>query len=127
MSYLKKYVKLTGVEIPKGYEVHHLDHDRNNNDIENLVAIPFHLHNEYHNIRNKVSNFIVDLHSVRGKIYNIDYHLENIKKFSKLRDDLYTYENIRDSQLYENGIDKIYSGKGIFNFKSIIKNGASRT
>ena len=30
------------------YDVHHIDHDRSNNDIENLLPVPPYLHKEYH-------------------------------------------------------------------------------
>ncbi len=35
-------------KLPKGFDVHHLDHNRENNDISNLVALPKELHKKYH-------------------------------------------------------------------------------
>lgn len=35
-------------EIPEGYDIHHLDHDHENNNISNLVCISSAKHNEYH-------------------------------------------------------------------------------
>lgn len=46
--YKKLYEKETGKEVPVGFEVHHIDEDKSNNDILNLVAIPKKLHKEYH-------------------------------------------------------------------------------
>ena len=37
-----------GENIAKGYEVHHIDHDKKNNNPSNLVPIPRDLHREYH-------------------------------------------------------------------------------
>lgn len=34
--------------VPKGYHIHHIDHDSNNNDIENLQLIEKHLHLSMH-------------------------------------------------------------------------------
>ena len=34
--------------VPEGYDVHHIDHDKTNNDIDNLVAMPKHEHRHYH-------------------------------------------------------------------------------
>lgn len=34
--------------LPKEMHVHHIDHNRENNSPENLVAIPFDLHGRYH-------------------------------------------------------------------------------
>ena len=34
--------------VPEGYDIHHIDHDKSNNDIENLVAIPESEHRKLH-------------------------------------------------------------------------------
>lgn len=44
------YAKLVKSEIPSGFDVHHIDLDANNNEIENLVAIPRDLHQTYHSL-----------------------------------------------------------------------------
>lgn len=36
-------------EIPEGYQIHHIDKDRSNNDISNLELIPFTEHAKLHN------------------------------------------------------------------------------
>lgn len=41
------YEKYRG-EIPEGYCIHHKDHNRENNDIDNLVCVPFEEHAKYH-------------------------------------------------------------------------------
>jgi hypothetical protein len=46
------YEEQTGEPIPQGFHVHHLDFDRSNNDIDNLVAIPAKLHGQYHAVLN---------------------------------------------------------------------------
>lgn len=35
-------------DIPKGYDVHHIDHDRSNNDISNLELLTMHEHRKQH-------------------------------------------------------------------------------
>ena len=35
-------------EVPKGYHIHHKDHDKNNNEIENLVLLSAHEHQKLH-------------------------------------------------------------------------------
>jgi len=47
MSYKKTYIKAYG-EIPQGYEVHHVDWDRANNDPSNLIALPKAIHKIIH-------------------------------------------------------------------------------
>ena len=41
------YEKYNG-PIPKGYEVHHIDHNKDNNEIENLILLTRKQHNELH-------------------------------------------------------------------------------
>lgn len=35
-------------EVPKGYHIHHKDHDKNNNEVENLVLLSAHEHQTLH-------------------------------------------------------------------------------
>lgn len=48
MDYRKFYQEVTGELIPKCFDVHHIDFNRENNSIENLVSIPKELHQAYH-------------------------------------------------------------------------------
>jgi len=47
-NYRKFYEQKTGKKIPKDFDIHHIDFNRENNDIMNLVAIPKKLHHNYH-------------------------------------------------------------------------------
>lgn len=47
--YRKYYEESVGTKIDKDYEIHHLDFNRHNNYIINLVALPKYLHRKYHN------------------------------------------------------------------------------
>ena len=35
-------------EVPKGYDIHHIDHDKSNNTLSNLVAMSRHNHISMH-------------------------------------------------------------------------------
>ena len=50
MNYRKFYQDELGVTIPKGFDIHHIDEDNQNNIIENLVALPRKLHQKYHEL-----------------------------------------------------------------------------
>lgn len=50
IDYRKKYEEETGFKVPKEFDIHHLDSNRENNDIRNLVAIPKKLHHVYHEL-----------------------------------------------------------------------------
>ena len=47
-NYRLKYKRYYGIEFDGGYDVHHIDFDRSNNDIDNLLLLPSELHQKYH-------------------------------------------------------------------------------
>tara|TARA_R110002050_G_scaffold267504_1_gene409202 strand:- start:86 stop:454 length:369 start_codon:yes stop_codon:yes gene_type:complete len=47
-DYRKLYTKETGKSIPNGYEIHHVDANRENNKMENLIALPINFHKTLH-------------------------------------------------------------------------------
>lgn len=47
-DYRKKYKRHYGIEFGSDYAIHHMDFNRSNNDIENLLLLPKELHNRYH-------------------------------------------------------------------------------
>lgn len=44
MNYRKIWEKYNNKKIPKGYDIHHIDGNRNNNDIKNLVCVSLQEH-----------------------------------------------------------------------------------
>lgn len=46
-NYRAEYERIYG-KIPEGFVIHHIDGNRNNNDISNLLMIPKKLHAKYH-------------------------------------------------------------------------------
>lgn len=49
-NYRKIYEKHYGFKVPHGFDIHHIDGKRSNNDISNLLMLPHDLHMKYHNI-----------------------------------------------------------------------------
>ena len=47
-NYRKKYQKHHNLELDSNTDVHHIDWNRKNNDIDNLIAIPKSLHVRIH-------------------------------------------------------------------------------
>lgn len=47
-DYNKFYKKYYNIEFDSEYVIHHIDENRENNDISNLILIPRNLHIEYH-------------------------------------------------------------------------------
>lgn len=57
MSYRSTYEKAIHKKIPKGYEIHHIDMNRNHNYIDNLVMLPKKLHQDYHRTLEHLTHF----------------------------------------------------------------------
>tara|TARA_R100001440_G_C2447793_1_gene107548 strand:- start:93 stop:509 length:417 start_codon:yes stop_codon:yes gene_type:complete len=49
LSYTKLYENHHNIKIPKGFEIHHIDANRNNNNIDNLIMLPKEFHRALHN------------------------------------------------------------------------------
>ncbi len=54
MDYRKFYKEEIGMDLT-GFDIHHIDFDRSNNDVDNLVALPTSLHRRYHYYHSIVS------------------------------------------------------------------------
>lgn len=99
-DYKRKYEKLCNVKIPKNYEIHHIDMDRTNNNIYNLVMLPKELHQQYHTLREKMENnfyinysitSILDSGNGINELSNIYY-----KEFIKVIGECNKYADYRD-------------------------------
>lgn len=55
-NYRLKYKRYFGIDFGSDYEIHHIDFNRENNDIDNLVLLPKELHKKYHFVINQLSN-----------------------------------------------------------------------
>jgi len=58
-DYRKYYAKYYGIKWDtKAFDVHHIDRDRENNDIRNLVLLPKSLHSELHRVYGEVDRML---------------------------------------------------------------------
>jgi len=82
MNYRQIYNKHYGIKIPKWYDIHHLDLNRSNNEIRNLLLIPKGLHARYHFLinttescgKNKLEKtFYAEIigNALNGNLYNL--------------------------------------------------------
>lgn len=57
MHYRKKIEKEYGIKLSKKYHVHHIDLDRDNNEIYNLIILPSDLHIKYHTCLSEINKY----------------------------------------------------------------------
>lgn len=93
-NYRKIYAKHYGIVISPEYAVHHIDGNRENNDIENLLLLPLKLHSKYHFYKNIIDCW--DKDTSLGKLYPSTYTLEAIKKFSEACEECFHYCKIKN-------------------------------
>lgn len=49
-DYRKYYKDYYGIDFGSEYDIHHIDFNHGNNDINNLILLPEYLHKEYHEL-----------------------------------------------------------------------------
>lgn len=107
MNYRKFYSEKIGEEVPKDFDIHHLDHDRQNNDFFNLVAIPKKLHRKYHKIYSElegsggVQNSLFILPNDNSGLF--EWKLSKFIEYNEIRNEIIQYLNIRMHKLIKNG------------------------
>lgn len=89
-SYAKFYIQRTGERYPEGFNIHHIDENRENNSITNLVALPSELHRKYHKTKWEIEKMQAKGNIVAVK-YNskfLDQYVSQIEFYIKKRDEL---------------------------------------
>lgn len=105
-NYRKIYKDHYGIEFSKEYAVHHIDGDRENNDINNLILLPSKLHSKYHFYKNIIDGWDKDT-SLSG-LYPNTYLLDAIRKFADACDECYYYYRMKHQM--EMGVSPKYFG-----------------
>ena len=81
MNYRKLYSDHYKIAIPEGFDIHHIDEDRENNDISNLVLLPSRLHHQYHFYKSIAMKW-----NPGGDLYSQDissYNLKSVEAYCK--------------------------------------------
>lgn len=110
-DYKKLYAERFGITWDSDMEIHHIDRNRQNNDISNLILLPGYLHRELHHCLNEAvfmmgqettGDFVegvMDRILNYGKSYdqqvllNLSYVLSQCKKWGLLKSISYEYPN----------------------------------
>lgn len=74
-DYRKYYKEYYGIEFGSEYDVHHIDFNRGNNDISNLILLPKKLHRKYH-------FYLEAIGAKRGIVNDISFRLDSIEYIS---------------------------------------------
>ena len=98
-----KYIKELQIgKLSEMFEVHHIDMDRNNNDINNLVALPKKLHQHYHDHFRFISSIEspdINLNIkglMRGGHASFGYYLEQLTKYKNILTECSKWVDFRD-------------------------------
>ena len=59
IDYRKLYKEYYNIEFSNLYEIHHIDRNRENNSIENLILLPKELHSKYHKTFPPIVEYLV--------------------------------------------------------------------
>lgn len=69
MDYREFYEEQTKQKIPEDFEIHHINFDRSDNEITNLVALPVKVHSDISNMVQKLNSILPDDITVNNKYY----------------------------------------------------------
>ena len=100
-------------EIPDGMVIHHIDGNRKNNQIFNLVMIPAKLHVKYHALLNECKNLFGTLGVPDGKLeYSANNPYETYRRFCEVYSECIVWVKHRDDilQLIDLDIDSLNGG-----------------
>ena len=106
-NYRKYFKEYYGINFSKDYEVHHIDLNHNNDDINNLMLLPKKLHNKYHLLMNS-TNTMLDVFyktfnaKIHGNAINGDGY--NLGMCKELIDTLIECNKWYDYKLYLDGL-----------------------
>jgi len=85
-DYIKFYENYFNIKIPKNFEIHHLDFNRNNNNIDNLLMLPKWAHIKYHIFKPKIEDltFEIEIKNITNSGYNFnEFFFEHAEEFIK--------------------------------------------
>ena len=82
-DYRVKYKRYYDIEFGNDYAVHHIDGDRTNNDISNLVLLPKELHSKYHFQKSIIDSQPLPTRITGNGLNSQSYYLACLESFMK--------------------------------------------
>ena len=84
-NYRKYYKDYYGIDFDSNYVIHHIDFDRSNNDINNLILLPSKLHSRYHFL---LTGFNSDKNNKGNMMKNLCETMAEIDKWVRIKSDM---------------------------------------
>lgn len=101
-NYRTKYKRYFGIDFDQNFDIHHINFDRSDNEIKNLLLLPKELHAKYHFILNAIGatngNADLTLNNLNVTEYNslifeqLPAVLAECRKWQKLKE--YRYSEV---------------------------------
>lgn len=108
-DYRKFYKEYYGIDFGSEYSIHHIDFNRDNNSIHNLILLPKRLHRRYHFVLNAlgaeggiIKNFNLQMDGQMNEPLT-DYQRKMLINFLNIAEELkewQKYKNILDYKVY---------------------------
>lgn len=93
-NYRKIYADYYGIVLSPEYAIHHIDGNRSNNEINNLLLLPRKLHSKYHFYKNIMDGW--DKNTRLSEIYPNTYLVDAIRKFSDACEECFYWYKVKD-------------------------------
>lgn len=87
-DYRLKYKRYYGIDFDKDFDVHHIDGDRNNNDINNLLVLPSKLHHQLHAHYNGLVLSFLDGFNLKNVVRLNNYALNDFTKLAEIAEEV---------------------------------------
>lgn len=105
-NYRKIYSEHYGIVIEKGYVIHHMDGNRENNKVSNLLLLPSKLHSKYHFYKNIIESW--DKNTNLECLFPNVYMMNALEEFCETCQDCFWYLRMKYS--LDSGVDPEYFG-----------------
>lgn len=80
-NYREKYKRYYEIEFGNEYVIHHIDGNRENNDINNLLLLPSKLHSKYHFQKQIIETIPIPTTINGNSLHSQSYYLDCLESF----------------------------------------------
>lgn len=95
-NYRKKYKEYYGIEFDETFDIHHIDFNHDNNDIDNLILLPKKLHSDYHKCLNDLKCDEKGFAKLYVKIdmnHGLTHDIDTMAEFCRVMSEIQTWKN----------------------------------